>query len=91
MLTLGTRVRGKGPHELQPGEYVRWLDADADDDGAWYAHCPGPGHLVANLARHTIMEHDDGTITVVPSILCGNGSAGNKWHGFLERGVWREC
>lgn len=31
-----------------------------------------------------IVEHEDGTITVTPSIMDPGG-----WHGFLERGVWR--
>jgi hypothetical protein len=38
---------------------------------------------------HTIVEHEDGTITVSPSILV-TGSHGKQWHGYLERGVWRE-
>jgi hypothetical protein len=30
-----------------------------------------------------ITEHDDGTISVQPSIMDPGG-----WHGFLDRGVW---
>lgn len=60
--------------------------------GAFMAITPN-GHL-ANLVRHGIVEHEDGTITASPSILVSsphNGKAGELWHGYLERGVWREC
>jgi len=72
------------PHQLQPGEFCFYA-------GVWYAHCPGPGKLIANLGAHQVTEEADGTITVSPSILCSGGGSGLKWHGFLERGVWREC
>ncbi len=77
-----------GPHVLKPGEYGKWAH-----DGNWYLCCPSHNDLLANLARHTITEHDDSTITVSPSILCEGGpaSAGISWHGYLERGVCREC
>jgi hypothetical protein len=34
----------------------------------------------------SITEHDDGTISVLPSIMDPDG-----WHGWLERGVWRSA
>jgi Family of unknown function (DUF6527) len=37
---------------------------------------------------HRVTEHEDGTITVSPSIAPREPGG---WHGFLERGVWREC
>ena len=52
----------------------------------WFARAPR-GHL-GRLRYHDVTEHEDGTITVRPSIL--NDSGPNRWHGFLERGVWRE-
>jgi len=75
-----------GPHVLQPGEYGKWAH-----DGNWYAVPPGQPGMLANLAKHTVVEHDDGTITVSPSILITARSRGEQWHGYLERGVWREC
>lgn len=33
-----------------------------------------------------ITEHEDGAITVRPSILDPDG-----WHGWLERGIWRSA
>ena len=58
----------------------------------WHAETPN-GHG-ANLAAHKVVEHEDGTITVSPSILVStrdeHGKPKELWHGFLERGVWRE-
>lgn len=58
-----------------------------DAQGTWTAMTPN--ELLANLKAHDVSEHDDGTITVSPSILVTVHAA--TWHGFLERGVWREC
>jgi hypothetical protein len=71
-------------HQLQSGEYSKTLD------GRWYARAPGDGWLMGNLGNHDVTEHEDGTITVSPSILIGAGDQ-VQWHGYLERGVWREC
>lgn len=56
--------------------------------GAWYASTPNG--LLANLRGHTVTEHDDGTITVSPSIKV-TGEGGKTWHGHLIRGVWVEA
>jgi hypothetical protein len=48
---------------------------------------------MGSLAKHDVIEHEDGTITVSPSILI-TGYEGDhqvQWHGYLERGRWREC
>jgi hypothetical protein len=38
-----------------------------------------------------MVEHEDGTITVSPSInLHPTPGMHGGWHGFLERGVWRQ-
>lgn len=75
-----------GKLDLEPGEYGK------DENGVWWARVPqangfyaGPGRLSA----HEIIEHDDQTITVSPSILV-TGHHDRQWHGYLERGVWRE-
>lgn len=68
-------------------------------DGVWFGHVPhaadADGNFIAGLAGHGVTEHEDGTITVAPSILLrqGDGSGGwrETWHGFLERGEWRSC
>jgi hypothetical protein len=67
---------------LESGEYGKWTD------GSWYG-CTPNGHG-CNLTAHSVTEHDDGTITVSPSILVSK-NADELWHGFLEHGVWRSC
>lgn len=74
-----------------------WTEADAPlagdygkyPDGKWYSITPDPEALPAGLAKHEVVEHEDGTITVSPSILATHWD-GRQWHGYLERGVWRE-
>lgn len=58
-------------------------------DGLWYCVTPN-GHYGA-LGKHDITEHEDGTITVSPSILVSYSDAEQLYHGYLEKGVWREC
>jgi hypothetical protein len=55
--------------------------------GTWT--CCTPNGLLGNLKAHDVTEHEDRTITVSPSILVTGHDS--RWHGFLERGVWREC
>lgn len=75
---------------MAPGDYglVRY---HADRPGVW--ECYPPGGTLGSLAAHEITEHEDGTITVSPSILerVGDGQGGwvEKWHGHLIAGVWR--
>jgi hypothetical protein len=71
------------PHLYEPGDYGRWKDQ-------WYALTPTKPNLLANVTGHKVTEHEDRTITVSPSILVESGG-GLVWHGFLERGVWRQC
>lgn len=79
-------------NKLQPGDYVHDLKG-----GHWFTCLPGHPELIGDLSLHSIVEHEDGTITVSPSILTGFANPKNdwerkmgSWHGFLERGVWRE-
>jgi hypothetical protein len=80
---------------IEPGDY--WKAPEQ-----WYAACPCPLDddgmpLIAALCNHTVIEHEDGTITVSPSILVGGSypfsppewAAKHTWHGWLEHGVWR--
>lgn len=54
--------------------------------GEWFAMCPD-GLSFANLRMHEVIEHDDGTITVSPSISCTIRNVCD-WHGYLKAGVW---
>src|SRR3984957_11062812 len=83
---------------LKPGEYGR------DEHGVWYCKPPGDefargGEQFGALGclgdgveskGHQVEEHADCTITVSPSILISDGQ-GWSWHGYLERGIWRQC
>jgi hypothetical protein len=86
---------------IEPGDYWK------NPDHGWFAACPisvtgipatGNDLLLATLCKHTVIEHEDGTITVNPSILVGGNYSGiasrewvdkHTWHGWLERGEWR--
>jgi hypothetical protein len=59
--------------------------------GEWLFYIPRCG--VGRLTNHTVVEHEDGTITVSPSILFTGHDEGRKIqrHGFIERGVWRDA
>lgn len=66
----------------EPGEYGR------GSDGHWQV-LPPDTDLIGSLSKHDVVEHEDGTITVSPSILI-RGHSGREWHGWLERGIWRK-
>ncbi len=81
-MTEGRRVYLKdGALRLAEGEYGK------DERGVWMARPPRM-HM-GDLSNHEVTEHDDGTITVSPSIVIVESDE-NGWHGYLERGVWRE-
>ncbi len=69
--------------EWVPGSYGK------DVQGNWMIMFPD-GRL-GSLKLHEVVEHDDGTITVSPSILVTGGGIATQIHGYLERGVWRDC
>ena len=62
---------------MAAGDYCRGVD------GWWWIRPPVAA--LGPLTEHGVVEHEDGTISVSPSIAC------DEWHGFLERGVWREA
>ena len=86
---------------IQPGDYWK------DPKHGWFAACPivvagipatENDLLLATLCKHTVIEHENGTITVSPSILVGGDYSGiaprewvdaHTWHGWLECGAWR--
>jgi len=87
MMTTGKRRdfpdRGDGTTDIpEPGEYGK-------APYGWIACPPGHPGLIAGLAKHQVIEHEDGTITVSPSILV-TGHHDRQWHGYLEHGIWRE-
>lgn len=79
-------VRISGFDEVKP-EVMSYYKAN----DIWYLYLPGCG--LGNLANHEIQEHEDGTISVNPSILVTGHEDGQpaQKHGYLTRGVWRDC
>lgn len=71
-----------GMIHLDPGDYGK------DVAGRWWARVPDDQYDMASLDAYEVTEHDDGTISVSPSIMAHHGFA--HWHGYLEHGVWRE-
>lgn len=83
----GARRQDKQPHELEAGEYC----FDAGGDGRWYLCMPDGIQCAISPKIHSVMEHEDGSITVSPSIIRYKTTTSPEWHGFLERGVWRSA
>jgi hypothetical protein len=96
---IGVRVAdGKMRSEgtFIPGAYGR-----VERDGEWVWLACTPNGMLGDLSEHDVEEHEDGTITVSPSVETTRGHVrpargeidvedGERyWHGFLERGVWR--
>ena len=83
-VTTGRRVYAdsEGRLRLAEGDYGQ------EKDGTWSVR--PPGEHAGGIPDHTVTEHDDGTITVEPSIVLERGDRRrSSFHGYLERGVWR--
>jgi len=70
------------PNDYLPGDYGRFR-------GEWYCTVPAPYGFAGALRAHEVTEHADGTISVSPSILITHPGLPDRWHGYLEAGVWR--
>jgi hypothetical protein len=95
--TQGRARPNTAPWHLEAGDYCVRVDSDSGERIAWVVTPNGNGP--ARLETWDLTEHDDGTITTHPSILAHPTSrlgADDQpedvpgWHGYLERGVWRE-
>jgi len=76
---------------MSPGEYRKGLNPNE-----WWIYPPPsekyPTPHIGRIAIHTVEEHEDGTITVSPSIReLGYQDMPDAWHGFLKHGVWSEA
>lgn len=75
-----------GPDISQSGAFGKISDdiwPDHPRQHHWQVTTPNGDQCSLNPKIHTVVEHEDGTITVHPSIVT------SRWHGWLERGVWR--
>jgi hypothetical protein len=96
------------PEEIRRGDYWKVVDKSgeplrSDEPGnltgtVWMVVAPigdGDGYAIGRLTKHTVREHEDGTI----SVRAGDGSSNSilisrgdhSWHGYIERGVWQGC
>jgi hypothetical protein len=85
VIVIGRRIYPdeKGNLLLKPGDYGK------SKNGIWVARTPNG--ITDTLPDHKITEHEDGTITVSQSIiLYPDCERRATYHGFLEKGVWRE-
>jgi hypothetical protein len=79
-------VRYETVEDFNAGDRPGWVKLNEDTPayrlGArWYVRCMS-GVVMGRLGEnHTVTEHEDGTITVEPSLVMHNG-----WHGWLRHG-----
>lgn len=102
-LTQGhRRPDGTDSRTLNPGEYTREMSADGSPTDRWEFRVPNcepskrwtHGFGGISSGKWAITEHEDESITVSPSIdykEYEGDTIVHRWHGYLERGVWREC
>lgn len=90
--------------DVRAGDYWKILGDDglpriSFDSGnltrtCWYIVAPmSYGFAIGRLTKHTVREHEDGTISVRPNDGSSNsilitGHRGEQWHGYIEKGVW---
>lgn len=55
-----------------------------DEDGMWWFRHKDE-HAGTLFGTHKVIEHEDGTISVTPSIV------GSGIHGYITRGIWKDC
>lgn len=75
--------------DAEPGDYWKQpYHEDADFNGprgvSWQWTIRDPDARYGTIATHTVEEHEDGTITVDPSIW----DHPDGYHGHLVKGVW---
>lgn len=76
------------PWDLEAGDYC--FRGEGAFRFLWVCLPDGTGP--SRLEGWDVTEHEDGTVTVSPSILDADPEKnGQGWHGYLERGVWRQC
>jgi len=86
----------------QPGDYCGPVTGYTGDKPAVFflkPHARNPetpprGKSVQHVVSppHVFTEEDDGTLTISASIAdtAGASTESDGWHGFLERGIWRQ-
>lgn len=100
---------GDLPDDLQPGDYWRYVNREGGEpmsaatyrggpvpsnltDSVWGYYSPD-GNGLGTLVLHTVREHEDGTISVLPgdgstNSILHKGARDTQWHGYIRHGVW---
>jgi hypothetical protein len=94
---IGRRVmpdaEGFLPPNLMPGDYGRATSPKIMPGSMllWWQVCAPDGSQGSLSPKiHAVVEHQDGTITVSPSLdFSKRPRTPGAFHGWLERGVWR--
>lgn len=90
-----------GSPQCSPGSYMKVTTRTGSV--MWFIVDPlgAPGTIVKQ--HHQVEEHEDGTITVLPSLDHQRDGYDHEsfaamitkypfgWHGWLEHGIWKEC
>ena len=71
------------PPDLEPGDYCKRPKTSGDQ---WWFRCPDGTGPVRVDHRWAVVEHIDGTITILPSIDVSDSRS--HFHGHLLAGVW---
>lgn len=77
---------------------ANWPGADPEmvkgnlTGGVWMYYSPD-GNGLGTLVYHTVREHEDGTISVLPgdgssNSILHSGAQDKTWHGYIRHGVW---
>ena len=76
----------------KPGRYGRATNARVINSrgNRWLVTAPDGLGCSLDPDVHSVTEHDDGTITVSPSVDLSRFRPGG-WHGWLRRGVFEEA
>lgn len=99
---------GELPDDIRPGDYWKYLNEDgtplmlaSTGDYAsnlthtMWGYMSPDGNGIGTLAKHTVRENEDGTITIAPgdgssnSVLHQGGAQNRTWHGYVDHGIWK--
>lgn len=83
-------VRGRRVYPDEDG-HLRLAEGDygQEKNGSWSVRPPGQN--AGGIPHHEVVEEEDGTITVSPSIVLTDENDVQLWHGYLKVGIWSEA
>ena len=85
-----SKTKGRRIYPNEKGELLLSFGDYGFHPRAQYWMGRPPGQHAGSFPEHDVVEHEDGTITVSPSILLTDENGKELWHGYLEQGYWRE-